>query len=347
MRGDAGGDVEVVFEAGGSDELELMVELVVEVAGFEDEFLVEDVLVDGEVVSAGAFGGDGGDVECGVAGLLEERGEAGELGDEGWLLYAGGDVGAEESAVEGLGAGADGVVGEADAWGSGDADEFVLFDGSAEGVEEAVLDVALDLEGVEVVGALDDLVDGCGGVEEAAAFVFVVEAEESGDAPGEGVAGLVVELVAVGDSVVGGEEEGGLAGGGVAVGSAEGDGVAVVGGLGDAVGDGGDGLTGRGELLDLFAVAGDAVAGEVVPVPFQNVFDGEAGVDVLVGLLAGGGDAVDVVGAGEAGGGVGVAEGEAGGGVGEDAVADVRGFVDGVIAVERECVGGVEAAEGG
>ncbi len=102
--------------------------------------------------------------------------------------------------------------------------EFVLFDGSAEGVEEAVLDVALDLEGVEVVGALDDLVEGCGGVEEAAAFVFVVEAEESGDAPGEGVVGLVVELVAVGDGVVGGEEEGGLAGGGVAVGSAEDDG---------------------------------------------------------------------------------------------------------------------------
>ena len=124
---------------------------------------------------------------------------------------------------------------------AGDAVELVVFDGSAEGVEEAVLDVALDLEGVEVVGALDDLVDGGRGIEEAAAFVFVVEAEEGGDALGEGVVGLVVELVAVGDGVVGGEEEGGLAGGGVAVGSAEGDGVAVVGGLGDAVGDGGDG----------------------------------------------------------------------------------------------------------
>ncbi len=176
-----------------------------------------------------------------------------------------------------------------------------------------MLDVALDLEGVEVVGALDDLVCWDGGIEEAAAFVFVVEAEEGGDARGEGVVGLVVELVAVGDGVVGGEDEGGLAGGGVAVGSAEGDGVAVVGGLGIAVDDGGDGLAGGGELLDLFALAGDAVAGEVVPVPCQDVFDGEAGVEVLVGLLAGGGDAVDVVRAGEAGGGVGVAEGEAGG----------------------------------
>ena len=54
-------------------------------------------------------------------------------------------------------AGADGNVGEADARGSGDAVEVVLFDGSAEGVEEAVLDVALELEGVLVVGALDRL----------------------------------------------------------------------------------------------------------------------------------------------------------------------------------------------
>ena len=111
MRGDAGWDVEVVFEAGGGDEFELMAELVVEVAGFEDELLVEDVLLDTDVVGAGALGGDGLDVECGVAGLLEECGEAGELGDEGCLLYAGGGVGAEEGSVEGLGAGTDGVPG--------------------------------------------------------------------------------------------------------------------------------------------------------------------------------------------------------------------------------------------
>src|SRR5258705_3876042 len=210
-----------------------------------------------------------------------------------------------------------------------------------------MLDVALDLEGVEVVGALDDLVEGCGGIEEAAAFVFVVEAEEGGDALGEGVVGLVGEFVAIGDGIVGGEDEGSLASGCVAVGSAEGDWVAVVGGFGVAVADGGDGLAGGGELLDLFALATDAVAGEVVPVPCQDVFYCETGVDVLVGLLAGGGDAVDVVGAGEAGGGVGVAKGEAKAGVGEEAVADVGDFVGGGILVEQEGLGGVEAAEGG
>ena len=89
-------------------------------------------MIDAGVVGAGALGCDGVDVECGVAGLLEEGGETGELGDEGWLLDAGGGVGAKEGAVEGLGAGADGVPGEAEARGSGDAVEFVVFDGAAE-----------------------------------------------------------------------------------------------------------------------------------------------------------------------------------------------------------------------
>ncbi len=148
---------------------------------------------------------------------------------------AGGCVGAEARAVEGLGAGADGVPAEADAWGAGDSGELVVLGRAAEGVEEAMFDVALKLEGVEVVGALDDLI--AGEIEEAAAFVFVVEAGEKGDAVGEGVVGLVVELVAVGDGVEGGEMELGLAGGGVAVGSAQGDGVAVVDGFGDTVDD--------------------------------------------------------------------------------------------------------------
>jgi hypothetical protein len=113
LRGDVDGDVEVVLEAVGGDEFELVAELFVEVAGFEDEFLVDEVLVDTDVVGAGALGGDGSDVEGGVAGLLEERGEAGELGDEGGLLYTGRGVRAEESAAEGAVAGADGVVGEA------------------------------------------------------------------------------------------------------------------------------------------------------------------------------------------------------------------------------------------
>ncbi len=328
-----------------------MVELVVEVSGFEDELLAEDVLIDAERVGAVALGGDGADVvggdAGGVAGLLEACVEAGELSDEPWLLYAGGEVGVEDGAVEGLYGGTEGVVGQAEAGSSGDAEELVVDDGAAEGVEEALLDVALDLEGVEVVGALDDLVLLGSGIEEAAALVFVVEAEEGGDAPGESVVGLVVELVAIGDGVVCGENEGGLACGGVAVASAEGDDVSVVGGLGNAVDDGGDGLAGRGELLELFALAGDAVAGEVVPVASERVFDGEAGVDVLVGLLAGGGDGVDVVCAGEADGGGGVAEGEASEGVGEDGVTDVRDAVDGVVLVERKGVGGVEAAEAG
>jgi hypothetical protein len=154
-----------VFEAVCADELELVAELVVEVADFEDELLVDDVLVDAVVVGAGALSGDGGDVEDPAVGLLEEGGEAGELCGEGWLLYAGGYVRAQESAAEGAMAGADGVVGEPEAWVAGDADELVVFGCAASGVEEAVFDVALDLEGVEVVRTFDDATSGCGGID--------------------------------------------------------------------------------------------------------------------------------------------------------------------------------------
>lgn len=177
---------------------------------------------------------------------------------------------------------------------------MIFFYRAAEGVEEAVLDVALQLKRVEEVGALGLSIERGVGIEESASLVLVAEAEEGRDAVGEGVVGLVVELVAVGDGVAGGKDEGGLAGGSVAVGSADGDWVAVVGGLGCAVYFGGDGLACGRELLDLLSLANDAVADEGVKVPCYLIFDGEAGVDVLIGLLAGGGDAVDVVGARQA-----------------------------------------------
>ena len=56
---------------------------------------------------------------------------------------------------------------------------MVLFDVSAQGVEEAVFDVALDLKGVLIVRALNFFVVEVG--DEAAALVLVTEAEEGGD----------------------------------------------------------------------------------------------------------------------------------------------------------------------
>ena len=76
-----------------------MIELAVEVAGFEDDFLVEDVLINADVVSAGALCGDGmnvvGSDGGAVVGLFEEGFEAGELGDKGGLCNTSGCVGAE------------------------------------------------------------------------------------------------------------------------------------------------------------------------------------------------------------------------------------------------------------
>jgi len=200
-----------------------------------------------------------------------------------------------------------------------------------------VLNVTLNLEGVKVVGAFRFLI-GNGG-QEAPTFVFIVEAEERGDAIREGVVGLIGEFVAVGDGVEGGKDELRLAGGGIAVGSAKGDCVAVVHDFGDAIGaDDVNSLAGGGELFDLFAFPSDAVAGEVVPVPCQDIFDAETGVEILVGLFAGGRDAVDVVRTRQTGGGDGVAERKAGLSIGEDAVADAGRFRSGVVLVERRAL---------
>ena len=58
--GDAGGKAEDCTSAPVVDAFELVVEDVVEVAGFEDELFAADVLVDADVVGAGALGGRAG-----------------------------------------------------------------------------------------------------------------------------------------------------------------------------------------------------------------------------------------------------------------------------------------------
>jgi len=87
----------------------------------------------------------------------------------------------------------------------------------------------------------------------------------------------------------------------------------------------GDGRADVAELALLNALAADAVADEVVPAIFQAVLQREAGVGVLIGLLAVGGEAVEVVRGRQASGGVRIAQGEADLGVGGDVVAEVGG----------------------
>ena len=84
--GGGGGEAEVLLEVEGADVFELVGELVVEVAGLEDEFFADDVLVDAGVEGAGALwaerldvvGGDVGGVADGEEGAVER----GELGGE-------------------------------------------------------------------------------------------------------------------------------------------------------------------------------------------------------------------------------------------------------------------------
>ncbi len=84
--GGGGGEAEVLPEVEGANVLKLVGELVVEVAGFEDEFLADEVLVDPGVEGAGALRAEGIDVVAGdIGGVAEgEQGavEGGKLGGE-------------------------------------------------------------------------------------------------------------------------------------------------------------------------------------------------------------------------------------------------------------------------
>ena len=103
-------DAEDLQQCAGVDEVDLVIKLIVKVARFENELFAEDVLINAYIVGSGAkglnrfdvVGLDGG----GVAGFDELLVERGELDGEGWLLHAGGGVGAELGAMEALRAGA-------------------------------------------------------------------------------------------------------------------------------------------------------------------------------------------------------------------------------------------------
>src|SRR6185437_6288724 len=239
-----------------------------------------------------------------------------------------------------------GNVAEADARSAGDAVEVVLLGGAGERIEEAALYLPLKLQGVFEVGALDDLVLEELGVVVAAALLVIAEAEQDVEERAAAPVALVVELVAVGRLVVGTGEEGRLPCGGVAVGSADRDDVAEVLGEGAEAEVVGDGVADVAELRLLLALAGDAVADEIVPVALRAVFRGEAGVEILIALPGGVGDVVEVVRTGQALRGDGVAEGEAKIGVAIEGVADIGGGSRGVEFVVGQRVRGVVTREG-
>ena len=97
----------------------------------------------------------------------------------------------------------------------------------------------------------------------------------------------------------------------------------------------------------LLALAGDAVAREIVPVPLERVLDGKAGVEVLIALLRRSGDAVKVVRAGLAAGGVGIAEGEAHWSGRGEVVAEVGHRGARVVLVHRQRVRCIDARVSG
>src|SRR6185437_14368556 len=113
------------------------------------------------------------------------------------------------------------------------------------------------------------------GVVVAAALIVVAEAEEHIEERAVAPVALVVELVAAGGLIVGARQEGDLASGGVTVGPADMDDVAEVlreRAEAEVVGDRVADVT---ELRLLLALAGDAIAHEIVPVLRCAVLRGE------------------------------------------------------------------------
>src|SRR6185437_9612578 len=115
-----------------------------------------------------------------------------------------------------------------------------MLEAAAEGVEEAVFEVAVNGGEIVVILALGVVVGEVRRLIFKAALVFIMEADEGGEMRSGSEVALVYELVAVGGELVLvwislGVIEDGLAGCGIAVGAEDGDGKAE--GVGGAVAD--------------------------------------------------------------------------------------------------------------
>src|SRR6185312_11202171 len=244
-----------------------MAELIVKVARLQDELLAEDVLVYAKVPCARPLFADGRDA-VGVDGsliaaLLKLGVEAGKLRRERRLLHPGSKAGPQARAAKPAQARTHRHVSESDARRARNAVEMVLFNRAPQRVEDAIFDVALKLERVLKVWPIDLFVFKHSRIDEATAFILIAKSEERGNAMRKGVVRLIVELVAVGNSVFLRGEERRASSGAVAIGPANRNGVAVVRGVAHAVKLARDRLRDRRKLSHLLTLAHNAVAGEV------------------------------------------------------------------------------------
>src|ERR1019366_2380877 len=97
------------------------------------------------------------------------------------------------------------------------------------------------------------------------------------------------------------------------------------------------------EHLVLLTLSSNAIARDVVPVAFQRVLNGEAGVQILVRLLRRRGDPVEIVRAGASASRVGIPNGEAHGSRRGDAIAEVRNARARVVFIHGQRVRCIEA----
>src|SRR5271166_2276559 len=340
MRKQRGDEVRVyVFD--------LVTEFVVEVRRAQYNLFAEEALLDASGVGAGKLGADGMNailIHSGLAAVVEQEGiERAELVVDRRFFDAPGEVEVDLRSVKFALAGTDRVVDDSDARRAFGSVELVLLDASAERVEDALLEIAIHLQHVVVVAALEVFAEVVDPFVFGSALVFVAEASDYGEVRRDAVIGLCVEIVAVRYQVNGVRVDAavvhqGLAGRGISICPFDSYKIAVVVAI--------NGISGSVVLAGFFPFAGQAIANERVPCVAESMVDGCGKEDILVGLLASVGHAVEGIRAGQTGGDVRAARGDANGCGAAEGVAQIRDRGDVVVLVQRDGVTGLEVPEG-
>lgn len=237
---------------------------------------------------------------------------------------------------------ADGVIRHSDARCAFRPVQLVLLDSSTKRVEEPLPEIAVYLEHVVVVRALESLAEVVDPFVFRSTLVFKAKAADDGQVRSDAVIRLRVEIVAIGDKVDGvgidtTEVHESLAGGGESICTINRYKITEV----VAV----DKIACRVPLRRLFPLARHTVAHQRVPEVAKVVVDGSGQKYVLIGLLAVVGDAVEGIGAGQAGGDIGITRGNANGCGASRSETKVRDGCYVVILVHRDGVAGLKVGK--
>jgi len=326
-----------------------------EVIETKQDVLVEEILLHTAVIGTCQLRANGADV-IGGYGLLptilvQEVIERTELLQQRRLLIALGIIEGHAGSVKDALARLDEVIGRAHARRADGSVEIVFLNCAAGRVEEAVVQLAVQLAVVVVVGALELVVEEVGLRILRATLIFKAKAAGEHQCRAEGVVGLRVEIVAqigvvnhIGiDAVIGRRVvHDGLSGDRVAVRAANRDDIAVV----VPAFVVGRQIACRVKDLRLLALAHKTIAHQAGPGAVEGVGQRAREKSILIGLFAVVREAKEGIRAGQIGRAVDLVDDDAQAGVGAEVIAKIRDGGDEVILIVRDGVLRLQVAEG-